>query len=169
MHVLTCDVAERVDYFTTMQRRAHTDPITRILLLSLSALTAGGSSHLKSELIPILPHPPEIPVERSSVLPHLLEGTEPSEAEASLMGPGPWTISPTVQLPDMCSIIHPSNRNVSSPVRVTHTLKIVMRVECPDLEDTQQSARKKKQLYDLIVRIPVHILSVSSVSLCWPE
>lgn len=152
-----------------MQRRAHTDPITRMLLLSLSPVAADGSSQLKTQLTPILPHPHDIPVERSSLLPHLVEGTELSEAAASLTGPGPWTISPTVQLPDMCSIIHPSNGNTSSPVRVTHTLKIAIRVACPDLEDTQRCTKKKKQLYDLVVRIPVHILSVSRFSLCWPE
>lgn len=72
------------------------------------------------------------------------------------MGPGPWTIGHQLGIPDSCSILHPSNRTKGSNVMVSHTLKVVLRVEKE--EGTITTGRKS---YDIVIHIPIQILSVS--------
>jgi arrestin-related trafficking adapter 3/6 len=83
-----------------------------------------------------------------------------SEMASSLMGPGPWTFHHDLKLPSSCSELHFTNKNKKSNIIVTHSLKILMRVERGDHEVDPKTGKKK--LFDIIVQTPVRILSVST-------
>jgi hypothetical protein len=73
-------------------------------------------------------------------------------------------ISKIISLPTLepYSLIHFSNRNRKSNVTVNHILKISSRVERGDGEATDPLTKKPK-LFDILVQMPVRILSVSSL------
>ena len=136
-----------------MKRIARTDPIARFSLLSIK----GDDNHT-----PILPLQSDDPdVLRHSPLFALVDPSEDlSEAASNLMGPGPWTLHQDLKLPGSCSQMKFTNRNYKSNIIVTHTLKIVMRVERGD--DLVIDAKTgKRKLFDIVVQTPVFILSVS--------
>jgi len=58
---------------------------------------------------------------------------DPSGAASSLMGLGPWTIQRELALPTSCTQIHFSNQNRRANILITHTLKVVFRVERGDV------------------------------------
>lgn len=80
----------------------------------------------------------------------------PSEIAANLMGPGPWTLQLSLKVPNTLRF---SNRNKRGPIQITHALTIVIRVERGDDEQLDPSTGKRKR-FDVILQMPVHILSV---------
>jgi len=146
-----------VDYYTNMRRIARTDPITHFSLLSVKA----DDNHT-----PILPLQSDDPdALRHSPLYALVDpGDDLSEVASKLMGPGPWTLHQNLKLPGTCSQMKFSNKNRKSNIIVTHTLKLVMRVERGD--DLFLDAKTgKRKLFDIVVQTPVLILSCR----CNPE
>ncbi|EED81666.1 predicted protein [Postia placenta Mad-698-R] len=146
---------ERVDYWTDFKRIARTDPITRLPLLALR--------HTQKDGPPILPYNPDEmqAFMRSPFAETLPPGEDVGEYASSLMGPGPWRIRKDIQLPDLCTQLHFTNRNKRSNIFVTHTLKIVFRVERGDDQAVDPHTGKRK-LFDIVVQTPIHILSVCS-------
>ncbi|KAH9050987.1 hypothetical protein EDB83DRAFT_2399578 [Lactarius deliciosus] len=71
----------------------------------------------------------------------------PSELAADLMGPGPWTLQMGLKVP-----------NGRGPIQISHTLKIVIRVERGDDKQMDPKTGQRKQS-DVILQMPVHILS----------
>lgn len=143
---------ERVDYWTDFKRIARTDPITRLPLLALR--------HTQKDGPPILPYNPDEmqAFMRSPFAETLPPGEDVGEYASSLMGPGPWRIRKDIQLPDLCTQLHFTNRNKRSNIFVTHTLKIVFRVERGDDQAVDPHTGKRK-LFDIVVQTPIHILS----------
>ncbi len=91
---------------------------------------------------------------------------EMGELAASLMGPGPWKFHRDLKLPSKCGELKFTNKNLKANVRVTHLLKVVMRLEKPQqplgAEDPHTIGNSKKpSLFDVVVQTPVVILSVS--------
>jgi hypothetical protein len=82
-----------------------------------------------------------------------------SQMASNLMGPGPWNFSFDLNLPQSCAVLKPTNRNKLANMLVTHSLKIVMRMQRGD--DTVLDSYGRRKLFDVVVRTPVHILSVS--------
>ena len=80
----------------------------------------------------------------------------PSEIAASLMGPGPWTLQLALKVPNT---LHFSNKNKRGPIQISHALTIVIRVERGDDEQLDPKTGKRKR-FDVILQMPVHILSV---------
>lgn len=144
-------LAERIDYCTQMRRIARTDPIRRLQLLSLK-------SHHGGPILPLISDDPNA-FRNSPLYTMLTPGEDASEQASSLMGPGPWSFHHDLQLPASCTLLHFTNRNKMSNIIVTHTLKIVVRVERGDdlHVDSKTGARK---LFDIMVQTPVQILSV---------
>lgn len=129
----------------------------RIPLLSLEN-EVEGESH---PLLPLISDDPE--AFRKSPLHQLMNANDDeNEMAMVVMGPGPWTFHHALQLPQHCSLIHFSNRNRKSNVTVNHILKISIRVERGDDEATDPVTKKPK-LFDILVQMPVRILSVSSL------
>ena len=145
---------ERTDYFTGAKRIARTDPIRRISLLSLKS-----NSKEDGPILPLISDDPEA-FKRSPFFTTLNEGDDPSAVAANLMGPGPWTFQHELCLPTSCTQLHFSNKNRRAYILITHTLKVVFRVERGDDEYVDQKSGKRK-LFDIVVQTPVHILSVS--------
>lgn len=143
--------AERVDYYTN-KRIARTDPIARFNLLSIK----GDDNY------PILPLQSDDPdALRQSPLFALIDPRDDlSEVASNLMGPGPWMLHQDLKLPDSCSQMKFTNKNHKSNIVVTHTLKLVIRVERGD-DSTIDGKTGKKKLFDIVVQTPVLILSVS--------
>jgi hypothetical protein len=78
---------------------------------------------------------------------------------ANLMGPGPWTFQMCLTVPSACGMLHFSNKNKRAPIEVSHTLKIAVRVQRGDDQHVDPQSGKPKQ-FDIVMRVPVHILSV---------
>ena len=136
-----------------MNRIAHTEPLTRIELLTLR--DAG------KVLRPILPlESDNEDVFKNSPLYALTRPEDdPSEVAASYLGPGPWTLTSNLKLPNSCSQIHMSNKNRRSNIVITHQLKCIFRVERGD--DLHLDAKSgKRKLFDITAQMPIQILSV---------
>lgn len=152
--------SERVDYWANFRTIAYTDPLTRIVLLSLKP-TSKDDGHI----LPLTSDDPEAFLR--SPLSELIEpSTDPSELMSNLMGPGPWNISKDLKLPEPSEHLHFTNKNKMSNVSVTHTLKVIFRVERGDDEAMDANTGRRK-MFDIVVQSPIHILSVciSSFSL----
>ncbi|KZV69990.1 hypothetical protein PENSPDRAFT_752914 [Peniophora sp. CONT] len=91
----------------------------------------------------------------SSPLAQLQHSGDASETLASFVGPGPWTLVADLQVP---STMSPSNRNGAGGIRVTHTLKVTLRVERGDNQEISERTGERK-LFDIIVKIPISLLS----------
>jgi len=135
-----------------MRRIARTDPITRIPLLSIK--------HEGKNPEPILPLESEdVEVLRNSPLMQIVNPEDDlDEMASSLMGPGPWTFHRDLNLPASCDQMKFTNRNRRGNIVITHTLKLVMRVERGD--DLHMDKSGKRKLFDIVVQTPVLILSV---------
>ena len=144
---------ERVDYWSNFRTIAYTEPITRAVLLSLKPPNKDDGP-----LLPVTSDDPD--VFRRSPLAELLDpSADPSELMSNLMGPGPWSISKDLKLPEGSDSLHFTNKNKMSNVSVNHTLKVIFRVERGDDEAMDASTGKRK-MFDIVVQSPIHILSV---------
>ena len=146
------NLTERVDYFFTFSPTAcRKDPKRRFKLLSLKS---------KDENVPLLPLPDVVTSVTDHPLCSLLEDKDDtSPFMANLMGPGPWTLQMRLTVPDACGMLHFSNKNKRAPIEVSHSLKIVFRAQRGEDEDMDPQSGKPKQ-FDIMMRMPVHILSV---------
>ncbi|KAH9013780.1 hypothetical protein EDB84DRAFT_1531755 [Lactarius hengduanensis] len=77
----------------------------------------------------------------------------------NLMGPGPWSLQMDLKVPNGSRALHFSNKNRRAPIQISHILKIVTRVERGDDKQMDPKTGKRKR-FDVILRVPVHILSV---------
>ena len=82
-----------------------------------------------------------------------------SEAVSNLMGPGPWSIQKDVPLPKSCAELHFTNKNKKSNIIISHTLKVIFRVQRGDDQEIDPQTGKRK-MFDIVVQTPIHILSV---------
>ncbi len=103
---------------------------------------------------PLLPHSQTV---TDSPL-HALLGSD-DELTANLMGAGPWTLQMALKVPNGSRTLHFSNKNWRAPIQISHTLKIVIRVERGDDKQLDPKTGKRKR-FDIILHMPVHILSV---------
>ena len=136
-----------------MRRIARTDPVVRFNLLSIK----GDDNHC-----PILPLPTDNPEAlRYSPIYALVDPNDDlTQVASNFKGPGPWMLHQNLKLPGTCAQMKFTNRNRKSNIIVTHTLKLVMRVERGDdfFMDPKTGRRK---LFDIVVQTPVIILSAS--------
>jgi arrestin-related trafficking adapter 3/6 len=118
---------------------------------------------------PILPLPQTVTSSTESPL-HFFLGPndDPSELTASLIGPGPWTFQLALLVPSACGTLHCSNKNMRAPIQITHSLKVVIRVERGDDSQVDPQTGKPRQ-FDIVMRMPVHILSVRASTYIFPE
>ena len=142
-----------MDYYTQMRRIARTEPLSRTVLLNVK------SEAQDSHILPL--ESDDVDAFRKSPFYNLATPNDDlSEMASSLMGPGPWTFHQDLHLPHSCSYIHFTNKNRSSNIVITHILKWAIRVERGD--DTAINPKTgKRKLFDIVVQIPVNILSVS--------
>lgn len=83
-----------------------------------------------------------------------------TEAAAHLLSPdGPWHLHGTIKLPE--DIVHISTKHPVTNTIIRHCLKFFLRVERGDEDDLDSKGNKKQ--YDIIVEMPVVILSVGVV------
>ncbi|KAI9507988.1 hypothetical protein F5148DRAFT_980567, partial [Russula earlei] len=81
-----------------------------------------------------------------------------SELIANLMGPGPWTFPMALTVPSAEGVLHFSNKNNRAPIEISHTLKVVVRVQRGDDKEIDPQTGRRK-FFDITMRVPVHILS----------
>ena len=136
-----------------MKRIARTDPVVRFSLLSIK----GDNNHT-----PILPLPTDNPeaLRYAPIYAFVDPNDDLTEVASSLKGPGPWMLHQNLKLPGSCAQMKFTNKNRKSNIIVTHTLKLVMRVERGDDSFIDPKTGKRK-LFDIVVQTPVLILSVS--------
>jgi arrestin-related trafficking adapter 3/6 len=82
-----------------------------------------------------------------------------SDVVSELLGPGPWPLRAVLQLPADCGLLHPTSRSGDSSIHVTHVLRFTMRLARGD-DAALDSKTNKRKLFEVVVRTPVHILSV---------
>lgn len=133
---------------TQGKRVARAEPVHKFELLSVR--------HYTREPFQILPLTTDY---ADSPLKGLIEADDASDAASNLMGPGPWDVIANLELPKSCSRMHFTNKHKKSNILITHTLKLVFRVERGDDEyvDARTGLRKH---FDIVVQTPMHILSV---------
>lgn len=149
-------IAERVDYYTRMDRIARTEPLRRTQLLLLRGPQLNKDKDKGSE--------PLLPVFGSEATAFLQspfsEGLPPqtnlSEVAAAFMGPGPWVFQRDLQLPETCSEVHFTNNNISGNITITHSLKFVVAVDRPDTEKG-----RKRKCSEITESTQIQIISVS--------
>jgi len=122
-------------------------------LLSLKA-----SSQESKPILPIISDDPEA-FKHSPFYKTVTSEGDPS-GMSGFMGPGPWTFQRELALPTSCTRMHFSNKNRRANILITHTLKVVFRVERGDDKYVDQKTGNRK-LFDVIMQTPVNILSVS--------
>ena len=130
---------------------------------------------------PLLPLDEPYP---SSPLCGLADVTDIDEAASTLMGPGPWTLHLDLKIPHLKSCkyhragnqtpeeysdifgrdfsggLHFTNKHRRSNINVSHYLKVVLRVERGD-DQAVDPKTGKRRLFDIVIQMPIHILSVS--------
>ena len=138
-----------------MRRIARTDPVVRFNLLSIK----GDDYHT-----PILPLPTDNPeaLRYAPIYALVDPNDDQTQVASSLRGPGPWMLHKNLKLPGSCSQMKFTNKNRKSNIIVTHTLKLVMRVERGD-DFFMDPKTGKRKLFDIVVQTPVLILSVSFI------
>ena len=142
---------ERVDYYFTFSPTAcRKDPKRRFVLLALKS---------KDENCPLLPLPEAVTSVTDHPLHSLFKGEDNAEFMANLMGSGPWTFPMALALPSSWGVLHFSNKNKRAPIEIAHTLKVTIRLERGDDLHIDSETGKRKQ-FDIVMRMPVHILSV---------
>jgi hypothetical protein len=142
---------ERVDYYFTFSPTAcRKDPKRRFVLLSLKS---------KDENCPLLPLPEMVTSITDHPLHSLFNADNASALMANLMGSGPWTFPMALAIPSAWGMLHFSNKNKRAPIEITHTLKVTIRAQRGDDQHIDSESGKRKQ-YDIVMRMPVHILSV---------
>lgn len=131
-----------------------TDPVTRVVLLSLK------DAHKDHPLLPL--ETDEIEAFKESALYGTVDSDDDlSEVISNLMGPGPWSIRKDIELPKSCNELHFTNKNKKSNITISHTLKIIFRVQRGDDQELDATTGKRK-MFDIVVQTPIHILSVST-------
>lgn len=159
---------ERTEYHAHHLTR-HESP-RRFVLLLIRPLTRAPKAAAPVPLLPILSPSPKA-LDESGLVPyvdHPISTTdfvedEATEAAAHLLSPdGPWHLHGTIKLPD--DMVHISTKNPISNTIIRHCLKFFLRVERGDEDDLDSKGNKKQ--YDIIVEMPVVILSVSVVLPC---
>ncbi|KAI0090703.1 hypothetical protein BDY19DRAFT_886993 [Irpex rosettiformis] len=154
LHVV---IEERVDYFSDFKKLVRTDPLNRVVLLALK------DQHKDHPILPLDSN--DIEAFKGSPLYSDAESDEEvSETIANLMGPGPWAITRNIPLPKTCNELHFTNKNKKSNITVSHTLKIIFRVQRGDDQEVDKQTGKRK-MFDIVVQTPIHILSC----LCGPD
>lgn len=141
-----------MDYFFSFSPTAcRKDPKRRFELISLKS---------DDENHPLLPLPEVVTSATDHPLCSLIKASDAaSEFLANLMGPGPWTLQMSLTVPNACGMLHFSNKNRRAPIEVSHILKIVVRAQRGDEQHVDPQSGKPKQ-FDIVIRVPVHILSV---------
>ena len=146
-------LAERVDYYALSPMVCRKDPKRRLVLLSLKS---------RDENSPLLPLPEMVTSDTDHPLLSLIKAADnPSEFSANLMGLGPWSFQMALTVPSVCGLLHFSNKNKRAPIEITHTLKLTIRAQRGDDQHLDPESGKPKQ-FDIVMRMPVHILSVRS-------
>ncbi|KAJ8457284.1 hypothetical protein ONZ45_g18372 [Pleurotus djamor] len=151
-------IEERVDYYTHMKRVARTDPINRILLLSLKHDEKGGGP-----ILPLVSDDPDA-FKKSPLMSVLTHEDDLSDMASSFMGPGPWSFHHELRLPTSCHTLHFTNKNRRANIIITHMIKCVLRVERGDDKYLDAKSGKRK-LFDIVIQTPIQILSCR----CNPE
>jgi len=131
------------------KRIARTDPIRRFSLLPLKA-----SNQDSKQILPIISDDPEA-FKHSP----FYKTVAPEGDASGVPSSGPWTIQRELALPTSCTQVHFSNKNRRANILITHTLKVVFRVERGDDKYVDQKTGNRK-LFDIIMQTPVNILSV---------
>ncbi|KAI9465255.1 hypothetical protein BJY52DRAFT_1414227 [Lactarius psammicola] len=132
---------KQVIFFTLKPKTRRTDAPRRFDLLSLEC---------GDENLPLLPHSQTV---TDSPLHDM-----PSELSANLMGAGPWTLQMILKVPNGSGTLHFSNKNRRAPIQISHTLRIVIRVERGDDKQMDPKTGQRKR-FNVILQLPVHILS----------
>jgi len=146
-------LAERIDYYTRMTRIVRTDPLTRIVLLSLK-----DTGKVPRPILPLESEHED--VFKTSPLCALTQPEDDiSEVASSYMGPGPWTLTSNLKLPASCRRMQITYKNRRSNIAITHLLTCVIRVERGDDLHIDPKTGKRR-LFDIIARTPIQILSV---------
>ena len=90
-----------------------------------------------------------------------------SEVISQLLGPGPWPIRVNLHLPADCNVLHPTSRSRESSIHVTHALRFTMRLTRGD--GSVDPRTNKRRLFEVVVRTPVHVLSVRVAEFSTPQ
>jgi arrestin-related trafficking adapter 3/6 len=151
--VLIYGFLERVDYYSDFRRAVRTDTINRHVLLALK------DPHKHHHHILPLESDDIEAFKRSAMYNGADSDEELSATIANLMGPGPWHVQKDLRLPKSCNELHFTNKNKKSNIVISHTLKVIFRVQRGDDQEMDKVTGKRK-MFDIVVQSPINILSV---------
>ena len=155
---------ERIEYHAHHLTRHQMPRRLALLMIRPSRPVPKGTAPVP--LLPIL-SPSANALDESGLLPyvdHPVSTTgcvedQATGAAAHLLSPdGPWHLHGSMKLPE--HVMHISTKHPESNTTVRHCLKFFLRVERGDENDLDSKGHKKQ--YDIIVEMPVAILSVGA-------
>ncbi|GAA6000674.1 arrestin family protein [Rhodotorula paludigena] len=111
----------------------------------------------KEPLLPILSDDPDV-LSTHPLKDFFINATSSDDSTPSLLDPiGPWCMDGILQLPDCSSKLAVSTNHEKSNISITHTLKIMMRVERGD--DEYLDSKGNRKLWDIVVEAGAVMLS----------
>ncbi|KAI0282359.1 hypothetical protein BGY98DRAFT_1094397 [Russula aff. rugulosa BPL654] len=151
MFKFAVDIEERIDSYSTGLN------LTRTVTSAIPLLKLQNDDETK----PLLPLSSDDPVayESSPLAAIRPLGANSSEVASQLLGPGPWPLRAKLHLPADCELLHPTSRSRDCAIQVSHALRFTMRLSRGDDTGVDPKTGKSK-LFEIVVRTPVHILSV---------
>lgn len=137
--------------------------LTRTVTSAISLLKLQNDDETK----PLLPLSSDDPLayESSPLAAIRPLGANASDVASQLLGPGPWPLRAKLHIPADCELLHPTSRSRDSAVQVSHALRFTMRLARGDDVGVDPKTGKNK-LFEIVVRTPVHVLSVRYPSSC---
>ncbi|BGO93624.1 hypothetical protein NBRC10512_001242 [Rhodotorula toruloides] len=111
----------------------------------------------KEPLLPILSDDPNV-LANHPLKDFFINTSSSSDETPSLLDPiGPWHLDGTLQLPDCSTKLNVSTNHEKSNISITHTLKIMLRVERGD--DEYLDSKGNRKLWDIVVEAGAVMLS----------
>ncbi|KAI5477665.1 arrestin domain protein [Pseudohyphozyma bogoriensis] len=111
----------------------------------------------KEPLLPILSDDPDA-IKNHPLAEFFINPTSSDDSTPSCLDPlGPWHLDSYIKLPECASRLNFSTIHEKANINVSHTMKIMLRVERGD--DDFLDSKGKRKLWDVIIETPIHILS----------
>lgn len=158
---VSCAKSRSVHYFAFRHQVTRHDPVRRFELLALyppdkqTLLPILSDSPLAAAASPLAQYARPEPATNFPTLASTEALLQPSEIAAHLLNPnGPWRLSFDLRVPDCLAAIHVTNKRPGGRIIVNHCLKVGLRVS------RNSSPGKKPKMFDIMIEIPVNIISV---------
>ncbi|BGP34069.1 hypothetical protein JCM10296v2_005884 [Rhodotorula toruloides] len=154
LYRITAQLEQKTSYFasvTSGRKLTRHETPKRFQLLRIE------NKDPKEPLLPILSDDPNV-LANHPLKDFFINASSSSDETPSLLDPiGPWHLDGTLQLPDCSTKLNVSTNHEKSNISISHTLKIMLRVERGD--DEYLDSKGNRKLWDIVVEAGAVMLS----------